>query len=84
MAKAPHPADEFEARVIAEAVTWTAFQMRGPTDRQKHTGTSRDEAEAAGRQMVIDHPSRPAMIYAVNAAGRQALVTTISPERKAR
>lgn len=83
MAKAPHPADEFEAKVIAEADHWTAFQMRGPTDREKATRPTREEARAEAQRMVREHPTRPAMIYAVNAAGRQALAETVQPERKA-
>lgn len=83
-AKATHPADDFEARVIAEADHWTAFQMRGPTDREKAKCSTREEARAEGLRMVREHPTRPAMIYAVTAAGRQALAETIQPERKAR
>lgn len=84
MAKAPHPADAFEANVIANADHWTAFQMRGPTDREKATCATREEAREAGRRMVSDFPSKPAMIYAVSAAGRQALAETVKPERTAR
>ena len=83
MAKAPHPADAFEADIIANAVSWSAFQMRGPTDRQKATFDNRAEAEKAGRAFVAEHPIRPAMIYAVNAAGRQALAGLIHPEKGA-
>ena len=83
MAKAPHPADAFEADVIANAVTWTAFQMRGPTDRHKTNHDTREEAEEAGRAFVEEHPVRPAMIYAVNAAGRQALAGLIHPKKGA-
>lgn len=84
MAKASHPADDFEAKVIAEADHWTAFQMRGPTDRAKAKTATREEARAEALRMVREHPTRPAMIYAVTAAGRQALADTIQPERKAR
>jgi hypothetical protein len=84
MAKATHPADDFEAKVIAEADHWTAFQMRGPRAREKSKCSSREEARAEGLRMVREHPSKPAMIYAVTAAGRQALAETIQPERQAR
>jgi hypothetical protein len=84
MAKATHPADDFEAAVIAAADHWTAFQMRGPTDRAKAKCSTREEARAEGQRMVREHPSKPAMIYAVNAAGRQALAETVQPERKTR
>jgi len=76
--KAPHPGEARDAAVIAEAVSWSAFQFRSAHDRQKFECLTRAEAEQAAQAMLDDYPHRPVMIYAINAAGRQALATTIS------
>jgi hypothetical protein len=65
--------EAYEASIIAGAAIWTAFQFRGPRDRVKAEASTRELAEAAGRDMLASCPSKKVMIYAVNAAGRQAL-----------
>jgi ABC-type sugar transport system substrate-binding protein len=78
MAKAPHPVEAYEADIIANAASWSAFQFRGVGDRQKAECATREEAQAAARQMIASHP-KAVMIYAISAAGRQALAETIRP-----
>lgn len=75
--KAAHEVEAYEASIIAAATHWTAFQIRGPHDRQKHEAPTREGAVEAARQMVTDYPGKPAMVYAVNAEGRQALAETV-------
>lgn len=77
MAKPPHPVEAFEAEIIANAVEWTAFQFRGPRNRQKFPCLTREEAVQAAHAMLADYSVRPVMIYAINAEGRQALAETI-------
>jgi hypothetical protein len=77
MAKKPHPSEELDNAIIANAASWTAFQFRGPHDRQKAQCTTREQAITAARAMVADFPSRPAMVYAISAEGRQALAQTV-------
>lgn len=74
--KKPHAADEFEARIIAEAVLWTAFVQIAPFQRIRLEATNRPEIEAIGAALAAE-TGRSILIYAVNAAGRQALATTI-------
>lgn len=77
MAKQPHPVEAWEAEVIAHAVRWSAFQFRGPWDRQKIEAHSRDSAIEAGRALLTERPDRAVMIYAISAEGRQALAETL-------
>lgn len=74
--KEPHPVEAYEASVIDAAVSWTAFQFRGANDRQKFPCLTREEARQAAHAM-LDENTRPVMIYAINAEGRQALAETI-------
>ncbi len=77
MPKQAHPVEAFEDSIIANATSWTAFQGRGPFDRQKFEGPTQADARAAARQMLDQRPDRSVLIYAVNAEGRQALAETI-------
>lgn len=76
MPKRPHPADAFNAGIVAAAIEWTAHMPAGerPTERF----TDRSAAEAAAQRLAARF-RRPALVYAVNAAGRSALAATISP-----
>jgi hypothetical protein len=77
MAKPDHPVIAWEADVIANAVSWSAFQFRGVHGRQKATAETREEAVAFGRAMLEDDPHRAVLIYAVNREGRTALAETL-------
>lgn len=77
MAKNPHPVEAWEASVIENAVRWSAFQFRGPYDRQKIEAPSRASAIAAGEGLLKERPDRAVMIYAITAEGRQALAQTL-------
>lgn len=81
--KAPHPVDAFEAEVIANAEYFTAFIQVRPGERynvrKESEAEARDEAAA-----LANHFKRSSLVYAVNPQGRQALVTTIHPERTPR
>jgi hypothetical protein len=77
MAKAPHPTEAFEAAIIENAVSWTAFQLRSPFDRQKFEGLTRDQAREAAHAMLEDCPRKSVLIYAIDAQGCQALAETV-------
>ena len=73
--------NEFELAVIAGAVKWTAFVQLRPLERIREERNTREEAEEVGALMA-EHYGRGIMIYAINAAGRSALATTIpAPSR---
>lgn len=77
-----HAAEAFEQAVIAGAIYFTAFCRPGVAQRIREEAPDQAAAEAAGAIMAGKYGC-PVLIYAVNAAGRQALVTSIpAPSRK--
>jgi len=74
--KSPHATELRDQEIIANAVTWTAFQFRGRGSQRKAEHASRDAAEASARQFKEEYWQRGAMVYAVDAQGRQAYVTS--------
>lgn len=79
MTKRPHPADEFNAKVIADAVEWTAFTQAGGRITERFN--DRPAAEAAA-QRLANQFRRPALVYAISAEGRSALAATINPQKE--
>ncbi len=74
--KAPHPVDEFEADVIANADHFTVFVQMAPGDRRKETCQTKEGAIALATDWA-KASGRAILVYAVTPQGRQALVTTI-------
>lgn len=64
--------DEYNATIIAEATSWTATRKTGPGRYDRREASSEAEAREIAETM-----GQGAMIYAINEAGRQALVATI-------
>lgn len=78
MPRKPHPADAFNACIVANATAWSAFtQAAGRIAR--HFTTEADARQAA--QVMADGFRRPALVYAIDAQGRTAVADTIQPSR---
>jgi hypothetical protein len=76
MARKPHPADAFNAGIVATATAWSAFtQAAGRITR--HFQTEGDALSAA--QVMADGFRRPALVYAIDAQGRTAVAHTVQP-----
>jgi hypothetical protein len=76
MARKSHPADDFNAGIVANATSWSAFTQAG--GRITRHFASRDEAHRAA-QVMADGFRRPALVYAIDAQGRTAVADTIQP-----
>ncbi len=71
-----HPADEAAARVIARARCFEIALFRGQGSYAKACAATLDEARAAAARLEAEVANgRPALIYALDAGGRSALVT---------
>ncbi|MBY0395779.1 MAG: hypothetical protein K2X91_04820, partial [Thermoleophilia bacterium] len=76
MPRKPHPADAFNAGIVANATAWSAFtQAAGRIARHFHTEA--DARQAA--QVMADGFRRPALVYAIDAQGRTAVAHTVQP-----
>jgi hypothetical protein len=76
MPRKPHPADAFNAGIVATATAWSAFtQAAGRITR--HFQTDGDALGAA--QVMADAFRRPALVYAIGAQGRSAVAYTVQP-----
>jgi len=76
MARKPHPVDDFNAGIVANATSWSAFTQAGGRIT-RHFKTRHDARQAA--QMMADGFRRPAFVYAVDAQGHSAVADTIQP-----
>lgn len=79
MARKPHPADDFNANIVANATAWSAFTQAG--GRITRHFQSREDARQAAQVMADGFP-RPALVYAIDAQGRSAIADTIQPSSK--
>ena len=79
MARKPHPADDFNASIVANATAWSAFTQAG--GRITRHFQSRDDARQAA-QVMANGFRRPALVYAIDAPGRSAIADTIQPSSK--
>jgi hypothetical protein len=71
-----HPADEAAARLIAGAQRFEIALFRGQGSYARARAASLDEARAAAARLEAEVGNgRPALIYALDAGGRSALVT---------
>jgi hypothetical protein len=71
-------AGERDARLMAEALYWTAFVFEGRGQRHRIEKATRAEATSAAQELA-DRIGKPAMVYAINAEGHQALAAIIRP-----
>jgi hypothetical protein len=71
-----HPADEAAARLIAGARRFEIALFRGQGSYARARAATLDEARAAAARLEAEVANgRPALIYALDAGGRSALVT---------
>jgi hypothetical protein len=71
-----HPADEAAARLIAEAKRFEIALFHGQGSYAKARAAALDEARAAAARLEAEVANgRPALIYALDAGSRSALVT---------
>lgn len=71
-----HPADLRDAEVIANAVRFDLALFLGSGQYARASVTTLDEAAQASARLTLEHRNgRTPMIYAIDAAGRAALVT---------
>ena len=76
----PNNIQEYEARIVADAVSWTAFLFVSRDRRFKTEHQTRDEATASARKLAQTY-NKPALIYAISSEGRSAPIETIRPAR---
>jgi hypothetical protein len=76
MPRKPHPADAFNAGIVATASAWSAFTQAGGRIT-RHFQTEGDALRAA--QVMADGFRRPALVYAIDAQGRTAVAHTVQP-----
>lgn len=76
MRRKPHPADAFNAGIVATATAWSAFTQAGGRIT-RHFQTEGDALRAA--QVMADGFRRPALVYAIDAQGRTAVAHTVQP-----
>lgn len=77
--KAPHPTDLRDAAYIRAATHFNAMVFLGVGRFDRVDGiVTLDEAKAVARSIEGRHPGKRAMIYAVTAEGRSAMVTAMT------
>lgn len=76
MKSLPHPADTAAARVLKEAAHFSIALFLGTGRYARDEALSLAGARIAGARLEADNPNgRKALIYAITAEGREALVT---------
>jgi hypothetical protein len=74
--KKPHPVDLADAEVLATAIRFDVALFLGVGRYAHASAETLDGARVEAKRLVEDHHNgRRALIYAVNAAGRSALIT---------
>lgn len=75
-----HPADAANAAVLAQAVRYDVALFLGTGCYARASALSLEEARVEAMRLVAENASpfgkRPALIYAISAEGRSALVTS--------
>jgi hypothetical protein len=81
MPKQPHPADVRNAEIIARAVRYELALFLGRGAYAKASVSAFDEIPAAAARLVLEYQNgRRPLIYAIDAAGRSALIEYRLPE----
>lgn len=76
MARKPHPADAANAAIIADAIRFDLALFLGVGRYAKASAATLAGARREAARLAADHPNgRRALIYAIDASGRSALVT---------
>lgn len=76
----PHPADARDAEVIANATRFDLALFLGTGRYARASAATLNEAAQAAARLTLEHRNgRMPMIYAIDAAGRAALVTSQLP-----
>jgi hypothetical protein len=76
MARKPHPADVANAAIIANAIRFDLALFLGVGRYAKASAATLAGARREAARLAADHPNgRRALIYAIDASGRSALVT---------
>jgi len=82
MARKPHPADAANAAIIANAIRFDLALFLGVGRYAKASAATLAEARLKAARLAAEHPNgRRALIYAVDASGRSALVTDDVPTK---
>lgn len=85
MAKKPHPADLAQEAIIRNAIRYEVALFLG-TGRYAHgTAPTLTEARIEAKRLAVENPGngRKAMIYAVDASEKAALVTdSFQPQKE--
>jgi len=80
MARKPHPADAANAAIIANAIRFDLALFLGVGRYAKASAATLAEARREAGRLAAEHPNgRRALIYAIDASGRSALVTDDVP-----
>lgn len=80
MARKPHPADVANATIIANAIRFDLALFLGVGRYAKASAATLAEARLKAARLAAEHPNgRRALIYAIDASGRSALVTDDVP-----
>jgi hypothetical protein len=80
MARKPHPADAANAAIIANAIRFDLALFLGVGRYAKASAATLAEARLEAARLAAEHPNgRRALIYAIDASGRSALVTDDVP-----
>jgi hypothetical protein len=80
MARKPHPADIANAAIIANATRFDLALFLGVGRYARASAATLADARREAARLTADHPNgRRALIYAIDAGGRSALVTDDGP-----
>jgi hypothetical protein len=81
MPKQPHPADVRNGEIVARAVRYDLALFLGRGAYAKASVSALDEVPAVAARLVLEHRNgRRPLIYAIDAAGRSALIDYRLPE----
>ena len=82
MARKPHPADSANAAIIANAIRFDLALFLGVGRYARDSAATLAEARLKAARLAAEYPNgRRALIYAIDASGRSALVTDGVPTR---
>lgn len=80
VAKPIHAADAAAAAIVAGAVSYNVHMRLSPRSKINEPAANEVEAAAIAARLENKHPTKRAMIYAIDASGASALVTREAPK----